>query len=58
MEYSANYSKTPGSLWKSCTDEPNATVTYSLSFKFKARITGENTRTGNATNVEIAAPLE
>ena len=40
MDYSNNYSKTSGSLWKYYRDEPNATLTESESFKFKERITG------------------
>ena len=58
MEYSANYSKTPERLWKCCTDDPNATITDSQSFKFKARITGGNPPAGNATNVEAPAPIK
>ena len=42
IEYSNNYSKTSGSLWKYYRDEANATLTDSESFRFKVRITGKN----------------
>ena len=49
IEYCDNYSKTSGSLWKYCRDEPAlidpGTVEnlpgYSASFKSKANITGK-----------------
>ena len=41
IEYSDNYSKTSGSLWKYCKDEPNVNLTDSGSFKSKIKITGK-----------------
>ena len=67
IEYSDNYAKTAGSLWKYCKDIPardnNNQITASDannltdSFKFKAKITGE---TGNdaTKDVEIIVPLK
>ena len=37
IEYSNNYSKTPGSLWKYYKDDPNNNITDSESFKFKVK---------------------
>ena len=54
LEYSKNYSKTPGSLWNYYKDEPNNPphnnynadpITNSASFKYKTSITG---KTSNA----------
>ena len=51
LEYSKNYSKTPGSLWNYYKDEPNNpphnnynadSVTNSASFKYKTSITGKH----------------
>ena len=39
IEYSDNYSKTSGSLWKYYRDEPNDNLTDSESFKSKVKIT-------------------
>ena len=39
---SNNYSKTSRRLWQYYRYEPNATITDSKSFKFKARTTGKN----------------
>ena len=35
IEYSDNYSKTSGSLWKCYRDEPNDNLTYSKTFRSK-----------------------
>ena len=40
IEYSDNYSKTSGSLWQYCKDDPNENLTDSESFKSKVKITG------------------
>ena len=67
IEYSDNYAKTTGSLWKYCKDIParnkNDEITEFTagnptdSFNFKAKITG---RTGDdgTKNVEIMVPLK
>ena len=39
IEYSDNYAKTSGSLWKYYRDEPNDNIAYSASVKFKIKIT-------------------
>ena len=40
-EYSGSYSKTSGSLWQYCKNEPNDNLANSESFKFKVKITGQ-----------------
>ena len=47
IEYSDNYSKTSGSLWQYSSDEPNATLTDSESFKSKIKITANTLADGN-----------
>ena len=42
IEYSVNYSKTPGSLWQYYRDDPNENIMECESFKFKIDITGKN----------------
>ena len=68
IEYSNNYSKASGSLWKYCKDirpvnndgnianfnEANATD----SFHFKIKITGQTENNGRIDNVEIMVPLK
>ena len=58
IEYSNNYSKTSGRFWQYYRDEPNATLTESESFKFKAKITGKTPAAGNTKDAKIAAPLK
>ena len=58
IDYSYNYSKDFGSLWKYCKDELDKNITNSQSFKFKARIIGRTTASGNTRDVEIAVPLK
>ena len=69
MEYSDNYSKPSGSLWKYCKDIPavdddGAIVDFNGanatdSFNFKAKTTGDETNDeGNIGNVEIIVPLK
>ena len=41
IEYSDNYSKTSGSLWKCYRDEPIDNLADSESFKSKIKITGK-----------------
>ena len=67
IEYSDNYSKTPGSLWQYYRDEPALTdagaianfhaANNSASFKFKQKITGE-TADGGRRDAEIMVPLK
>ena len=58
VEYSDNYSKTPGSLWKYYKDEPNNNLTDFQSFKSKIKITGKTPDDDNTKDVEITAPLK
>ena len=60
MEYSDNYSKTSGSLYQFCRDEPplnNAAITESESCIFKSRIL-DSTNNTDIRNAEIAVPLK
>ena len=66
IEYSDNYSKTSGSLWQYCRDEPVLTdagaitnfsvVDNSAPFRFKQKITGK-TAAGGTKNVEAMVAL-
>ena len=58
IEYSDNYSKTFGSLWKYYKDEPNNNLADSESFKSKVEITGNTSSNGNTKDVEIIVPLK
>ena len=67
IEYSDNYAKTTGSLWKYCKDIParndnNEIIVFDVSnvtdsFNFKAKITGETGNDGTK-DVEIMVPLK
>ena len=68
IEYSGNYSKTSGVLWRYCRDQPalddnNAITDFTVansitdSFKIKEKITGETAINGTK-NVEIMVPLK
>ena len=66
IEYSDNYSKTSGSLWKYCKDIPavdnNAIANFTNnnltdSFNFKVKMTGQTGDNGTK-NVEIMVPLK
>ena len=66
IEYSDNYAKTTGSLWKYCKDIParnnNQIVNFAAdnltdSFNFKVKITGETGNNGTK-DVEIMVPLK
>ena len=57
-EYSDNYSKTSGSLWKYYKDDPNDNITQSGSFKSKIKITGKIPTAGNTKDIEITVPLK
>ena len=58
IEYSENYSKTSGSLWRYYKDEPNDNLTDSELFKSKIKITGNTSADGNTEDVEIIVPLK
>ena len=68
IEYSDNYSKSSGSLWKYCKDiaavNNNGVIVNfngdndTDSFNFKAKITGETNDDGDINDVEIMVPLK
>ena len=70
IEYSDNYSKTFGSLWKYCKDIPaldanndNTIVNFNAnnatdSFNFKAKIIGQTNDDGEINGIEIMVPLK
>ena len=58
IEYSDNYSKTSGSLWKYYKNDPNDNITESEPFKFKVKITGKTPHDGSTKDVEIIVPLK
>ena len=58
IEYSDNYSKISGSLWRYYKDDPNDTITQSESFKSKIKITGKTPAADNSKDVEIILPLK
>ena len=68
IEYSNNYSKTCGNLWKYCKDIPAVNNNGNIvnfhwanatdSFNFKAKITGQIDDDGKIDNVEIMVPLK
>ena len=57
IEYSGNYSKASGSLWKYCRDEPNNFITEPESFKFKSKFL-DNTNNAGIIDAKIAVPLK
>ena len=67
IEYSDNYSKTSGNLWKCCKDIPainnnNAIVDFTNnnltdSFSFKVKMNGQTGDNGTK-NVELMVPLK
>ena len=58
IEYSDNYSKTSGSIWKYYRDEQNDNIAESELFKPKIEITGKTSNSSNRKNVEIVVPLK
>ena len=69
IEYSDNYSKTSGSLWRYYKDIPlvnnggdivdfNGGDDTSDSFKFKEKITSQTNDDGEVNGVEIMVPLK
>ena len=57
IEYSDNYAKISGSLWKNYTDVLNNNLADSESFKSKIKITGKTPNNCNEKDVEIMVPL-
>ena len=57
IEYSDNYWKTSGRLWRYYRDDPNYNITQSESFKLKIKITGKTPAAGNTKDVRIAVAL-
>ena len=67
IEYSDNYAKTAGSLWKYCKDRPaqnnnnqiivSAENNLTDSFNFKIKFTGQTDNDGTK-NIEIMVPLK
>ena len=58
IEYSDNYSKILGRLWKYYKDDLNDNITQSESFKYKIKITGKTPAGGNTKDVKISVPLK
>ena len=58
IEYSDNYSKTPGCLWQYYKDDPNDNITQSESLKSKINITGKTLAAGNTKDVETNIPFK
>ena len=58
IKYSDNYSKTSGSLWQYCKDDPNDNLVESGSFKSKIKVTGKTRAASNTKDVEIMVPLK
>ena len=58
IEYSYNYSKTSGSLWKYYKDDPKDNIADSESFKPKIKITEDTPADGNTKDVEVIVPLK
>ena len=58
IEYSDDYSKTSGSLWKYYQDEPNDNITDSESLKSKIKITRKIPNNDNTKDAEIIVPLK
>ena len=58
IEYSDNYSKSSGSLWQYCKDEPNDNIANSESFKYKIKIIGKTPDNGNTKNTKIVVSLK
>ena len=58
IEFSDNYSKTSGCLWRYYKDDPNDNLANSRSFKSKVKITGNTPSNENTKDVEIIVPLK
>ena len=58
IQYSDNYSKTLGSLWRFYRDGQNDNITESESFKYKIKIAGKAPADRNTKDVKIAVSLK
>ena len=58
MDYSNNYSKTPGWLWQYYKHEPNNNLRDSESYKSKMKIRGNTPAYDNTKDVEIIVQLK
>ena len=58
IEYSNNYAKTSGSLWRYFRDEPDGDLDDSELFKSKIKIKGKTPNDDNVKDVEIMASLK
>ena len=58
IEYSDNYAKTSGSLWKYFRDEPDDNIEDSESFKSKIKIRRKTPNNNNVKHIEIMVPLK
>ena len=52
IEYSDNFSKTSGSVWQYCKDDPNDNLANSESFKSKVKRTGKTPADRNKKNMK------
>ena len=57
IKYCGNYSKTSGSLWQFCRDEPNNNTTDSESLKLKSRFL-DNINNAGIIDEKITVPLK
>ena len=57
LKYSNDFPNS-GSFWEYHKDDPRDIITDSDSFKFKARIKGATSATGNTNDTEISVPLK
>ena len=68
IEYSADYSRTSGSLWQYCKDIPAVNnngnivefngVNVTDSFNFKAKLTGQTDNNGRIDKIETMVPVK
>ena len=58
IEYSDNFSETPGSLWQYNRDDQNDNITQSKSFQFKLKMTGKTPASGKTKDVKTEMPLK
>ena len=58
IEYSNNYSKILGGLWRYYRDEPYTAIVNSELFKPKMKITGKTSAAGSTKDVKIAVLLK
>ena len=58
IEYSDNYTKTSGRLWKYYRDEPNDNLADYESFKSKTKTAGKAPAAGNKKDIKIMVPIK